>query len=144
MIEVGPGFLDDRVGIRNVSNRCRLVVLCATFLLYSTYVLADLPHLQKVMDPGRSVQFSFLCVILQFQVRFSFRSIQYCTITRQYSDIIPSILPSYDFFPHCLASGFRLSPPNHISHKKTTGLHSDSLGHNTEYVPSHIEGIGVL
>jgi len=97
MMNVWPGCLDDFFDIWNVSYGCHLHVMSAGFLLCSMYVLAALPHLQKVVDLGHCVQFSFLRLCLQFHVVFSFCVIKCCEIACQYSVIGSSKLPYYDF-----------------------------------------------
>jgi len=55
-----------------------------------------------------------------------------------------SELPNNDFFVKGLACGFWLPPDNNISAKGKTGLHSDNMWYDKEYVARHIGEIGVL
>ena len=93
MLKEWPGCCDDIVCIRNVSSGCHLLVFCARFLQRSTEVLAALPHLQKVVDLGHSVQFSSLCLSLHFRVVFCVHCIQCWVIACQYPVIGLSKLP---------------------------------------------------
>jgi len=141
-------FDQDSLVISLVSEMYLMAVICMFWVRDSFCVARSfwLPcHIsQKVVDLCHSLQFSFLRILLQFQVVVSFRGIQCCTIAHQYSIFDLSKLPNYDLFPKCLASGFRLSPANNISSKRKPGLHSDTMWYNREYVASHIGEIGVL
>jgi len=143
-LKVWPEYYNDFFGIWNVSYGCHWRILSTRFLLCSTLVLAALPHLQKGMDLSLTVQFWFLRLFLQFEVIFCFCSIRCCTITNQYSGISSSKQPNYDIFPQHLASSFGLSPANNISPKGKSGLHSDTMWYNRQYVASHVAEIGKL
>ena len=47
-------------------------------------------------------------------------------------------------FAKSVTCGFRLPPADHFSPKGVTGLHSDTVRYDREYVMSHIGEIGVL
>jgi hypothetical protein len=65
-------------------------------------------------------------------------------VTGQQSVIDSSELPYYGNFTKSLACGFRQPPPDPISLKGQTGLRSDSVRYDREYVPHHIGEIGIL
>jgi len=90
------------------------------------------------------MQFSFLHHFSQFQVIFSFHCILYCTIACQYSFIGSCKLPYNDFFLKHLACGFWMSPANNISPMGKTGLHSNTMCYNRQYIVSHIGEIGIV
>jgi len=142
--KVWPRCSDDLFSIWNVSHSCYLLGLGERYLLCSTEVLAALPHLQKVIDRGHSVQFPFLHLFHQFQVVFSVIGIECRVISCQYSVICSSKLPDIDFSPEGLCCGFRLSPTNDISPQGKTGLHSDKMWYDREYVACHIGEIGMI
>jgi len=93
---------------------------------------------------GHSVQFPLLCLSLQFQVGIGFRPIQYWVIASQYSIVRASILPYYNLFLKGLPCGCWLPPANNVSSKGKTGLHSNTMRYDWEYVVCHIGEIGVL
>jgi hypothetical protein len=107
-------------------------------------ILAALPHLQKVMNLGHSVQFPFLRLFLHFRVVFSVCGIQFRVRACQNPSIASSKIPYDDFFGKGLACGFWLPPANNILAKGKTGLHSDNMWYDREYVPRHIGEISVL
>jgi len=81
--DIWSGCYDNLLSIWNVFYGCDYLVLSVRFLLCCTEIVATLPHLQKVMDHGYSVQFSFPCPYLQFQVGFRFHCIQCWVVTCQ-------------------------------------------------------------
>jgi len=97
MLKVWPRCFDNLFGIRDVFHSCHFRHLSIGFHLCSTSVLAAQPHLQNIVDICHCVQCSFLCKFLQFQLMFSFRVIQCCAITCQYSVIGSSKLPYFHF-----------------------------------------------
>jgi len=129
--------------LRYLKSILRLSFDCVEHGIPSVYLvgLAALPHLQHVVDLGHCVQFSFLHLCLEFQVVFSFHVIQCCAIAHQYS---PSKLSYYDFSLQRLARGFKLSPAKNVSPKGKTGLDSNTMWYNREYVMWHIGKIGGL
>jgi len=144
MLKVWPGCFSDLFGIWNESYGSHLLDFSVGSPLCSTVVLAAVPHLQMVVNHGHSVHFSFLRLILQFQVIFSVCVIQCCAIARQYCIIGWSKLPYYYFFPKCLNCSSWLSSASNISPKGKTRLNSDTMCYNREYVGCHIGEIGVL
>jgi len=86
-VEVWLGYVNNHFYIWNVSYGCHLLVLRTKYLLYSTYIFDALLHLQNVVDLGQSVQFSFLCFSLHFQIILSICHIQCCVIAWQYAMI---------------------------------------------------------
>jgi len=110
----------------------------------STLVFASLPHLQKVVNLGNSVQFPFLHLFLHFCVVFCVHGIQFWVSACQNPVIGSSKLPYNGFFAKGLACGCSLPPGNNISAKGKTGLHSDTMWYDSEYVAPHIGEKGVL
>jgi len=97
ILEEWPGCFDHLFRIRNVSFSSHLLDLSAWFLLCSGYIVAALPHLQKVANLGHSVQFFFLSHSLYFRVIFCVHCIQHSIIACQYAIIGSTKLPSNDF-----------------------------------------------
>jgi len=95
------------------------------------------------MDLGHSVQFPFLLLCLHFQGIFSFRSIQCWAIAQHYPVLGSSKLPYYDFFAKGLTWGFWLPTADNLSPKQRTGLLSDTVWYDTEYITCHIREMGV-
>jgi len=106
--------------------------------------MAALPHLQKVVNLGHSVQCPFLRLFLHFRVVFCVCGIQFRVSACLNPVIGSSKLPYDDFFAKGLACGYWLPPANHNSAKGKTGLHSDTMWYDREYVARHIGEIGVL
>ena len=96
------------------------------------------------MNLGHSVQFPFLRLFLHFRVVFCIHCIQIWVSASLTAVIGPSKLPYNDLFAKGLACGFRLPTADHISANRETGLHSDSVWYDGEYVARHIGKIGVL
>jgi hypothetical protein len=96
------------------------------------------------MDLGHSVQITFLCVLLQFEVIVSFRQIHCHAIAHQYMIIGSNKLPYHNILRKYHASGFKLSPANNESLKGNTGLYSKAMWYNEDYVAYRIEEISVL
>jgi len=90
------------------------------------------------------MQFPFLHLFLQFEVVFSVVDMQCCIISCQYSVNSLTKLPYCDLFPKGLACGFRLSPADNVSPKGNTGLHSNNMSYDREYVVCHIGEITLL
>jgi len=105
---------------------------------------ATLPHLQKVLDLGHSVRFPDLRLCLHFWVVFSVCRIQFCLVAWQNPAIGSSELPYNDSFAKCVTCGFWLPPADNILPKLQTGLHSDTMWYDREYVARHIGEISVL
>jgi hypothetical protein len=55
-----------------------------------------------------------------------------------------SKLPYNNLFANSLACGFWLPPANNLSAKRKTGLHSDTMWYDREYVTCHIAEISVI
>jgi len=144
MLKEWRGCFDDLFSVRNVSYGSHLLVFRARFLLGSTQVLAALPHLQKVVNVGHSVQFPCLRLFLHFLVLFCVSGIQFWVSACQNPVIGSSKLPDNNSFTKGLACGFWLPPSNNISAKGKTGLQSDTMWYDREYVTSHIGEIGVF
>jgi len=144
MFKVWPGCFYYLFCVRNVSYGGYLLVSSMRFLLHGTLVLSALPHLQKVLNPGQSVQFDFLCLIIHFRVIFCVRWIQFWISARQNPIVGCRKLPYTDFFAHGLGCGFWLPPADIISVKGTTGLNSGSMWYDREHVVRHIWEISVL
>jgi len=144
MLKDCPGCIDDLFRVRTVSFGCHLLVLTVWFLLCSMSVLAALPHLQQVVDLGHSVQFPFLQLYLHFQVIVGVCRIQCWVITFKKLVIGVSKVHYNDFFTKYLACGVWLPPADNISAKGTTGLHSDTMWYDTQYVVRNIGEISVL
>jgi len=138
------GCFDNLFRVQNVSYSGHLLVLSAWFLLGSTYVLAALPHLQKVVNLGHSVQVPFLYLFLHFGEVFCVCGIPFCVSACQNTVIGSSELPYNDFFTKGLASGLWMPPANNILAKGKTGLHSDILCYDREFVVPHIGQISIL
>ena len=68
MWKESPGCIDDLFRVQKSSYGCHLLVSSPRFLLCITLVLAALPHPQKVVDLGHSVQCSFFWLYLHFRV----------------------------------------------------------------------------
>jgi len=102
-----------------------------------TGVVAD-AHLQKVVNLTHSVQIPFCRLFLHFRVVFCGHGIQFRVSAFQNPVIGLSTLPYNHFFAKGLACGFSLPPANNISAKGKTGLHSDTMWHEREYVARHI------
>jgi len=143
MVKVWPECNNDLFSIRNVSYGCHLLVLSVRFPLCSTEVLAALPHLQKVMDLGHSVQFSFLCFSLQFYVIFGFGRIESRIIACRYPGIASWVLPHNDSWAKGLACGNWLPLSNNVSPRRKTGLLSHTMWYERQYVVCHIAEIGI-
>jgi len=143
MLKEWPGCFDDLFRIPNVSYGGYLLVLRARFLLGSTDVVAALPHLQKVVNLGHSVQFSFLCLCLHFRVIFCVHGIQFWVSACQNPVSGSSKLRYNNFFAKDLTIGFWLPPANSISAEGKTGLHSNTMWYDREYVVQHIREIDV-
>jgi hypothetical protein len=77
MLSVLPRPINDLFRICNVSYSSQLLVLRTGFLLYSTYVLPALRHLQNVVDIGHSVNCSFLHLTFHFQDLFRISHVQH-------------------------------------------------------------------
>jgi len=107
-------------------------------------MFAALPHLQKVVNLSHSVQFPFLRIILHLRVVFCMWSIQFPVSACQNSNFGSSKLADNEFFAKGLACGFSLPPPNNISAKGKTGLQSETMWYDRDYVASHVGTIGVL
>jgi len=110
-----PGCIDDLFRVRNVSHGGHLLGMSTRFLLGSMYVLAALPHLQKVINLGHSVQFPFLRLFLHFHVVFCVHCIQFWVRACQNAVIGSSKLPYNHIFEKSLACGFWLPSADDIS-----------------------------
>jgi len=132
VLTVWPACLDDLFSIRNESYGSHLLVL------------ALLPHLRKVVDLSQSVKLPVLHISLHFQVIVSICRIQCLVITCQYPVIGPSRLPYDDIFAKGFACGFWQPPADNVLSKGKTGLHSNTMWYDREYIPWHIGEIGVL
>jgi len=75
---------------------------------------------------------------------FSVRRIQYLDIARLKCFIGWSKLPYNDRFTKCLACSFWWPAAHNISPKGKTGLYSDNMWYDREYVTCHMGEIGVL
>jgi len=144
MLKELPGCFEDLFCVWNVSYGCHLLVLSARCFLCNMWVLAALPHLQTVVDHGHSLKFSFLHFSLHFGVVFCVCHMQCWVITSQHPIIGLSKQPNDSVFLNCLSCGFWLFPANNILPKGKTCLHSDTMWYYREYVPRHIQEIGVL
>jgi len=96
------------------------------------------------MNLGHTEQSPFLPLFLYFRVIFCVGGIQLCISTCQKSVTGSSELPYNYFFAKGLACGSWPPPANNISAKGKTGLHSDTMWYDREYVARHIGEIGVL
>jgi len=144
MLKDWPGCFDNLLRVWNVSHGRHPLVSSWGFLLRSMVVLASLPHLQKVMNLGHSLQCPFLRLFLHFRVVFSVHCIQFWVSTCQIPIVSSSNLPYNESFAKGLACGFWLPPAVYISAKVKTGLHSDTTSYDREYVLCHIAVIGIL
>jgi len=115
MLKEWPECIDDLFRIQNVFLGSHLLDLKASFLLGSTQVLAAPPHLQKVVNLGRSAQFPVLRLFLHFPAVFCVHGFQFGVSGCQKPGVGSSKLPSYDFFAKSLACCFRLPTADDIS-----------------------------
>jgi len=65
-------------------------------------------------------------------------------ITCQYPGISSTKLPYYDFLAQGPMCGFWQPPTDYVSPKKKTGLQSDNMSYEREYIMGHIRQIGIL
>jgi len=144
MLKEWPGCFEDLCHVQNVSHGGLLLVSSTRFPLGDTWVLPSVTHLYTVVDSGHSGQWPVLCVFDHFRVVFCVCYIQFWVGVCQNPVIDSSKLPSNDFFTNDLACGFWLATAENISAKYNTGLHSDTMWYDTEYVAHHIWEIGVL
>jgi len=144
MLKEWPGWFDNLCSVQNASYSCHLLGLSVRFLLYSTYILAALPHLQQFIDFGHSVQFPFLHILLHVWVVFCVCCIQCGGIACQNPVISSSKLPYNDIFVKGFGCGFWLPPADNIPPKGITGLHSNTMWYDREYVACHIGEISVI
>jgi len=115
MLKEWPGCFDNLFPLRRVSYSCHLQVCRFRFFLCSIYVLAALPHLQKVVDLGHSVQFAFFRCFLYYQVVLCVCRLQCWVIACQDPDIGSSKPPYSDFFVKSLTCAFWPPPADNIS-----------------------------
>jgi hypothetical protein len=103
-----------------------------------------LPHLQKVVNLGHSVQFPFLCLTIQFQVVFCVCCTHFGVSACQNPVFGASKLLDNNLLAKSLNCSLWQPPSNNISAKGQTHLYSDNMWYNGEYVASHIGEVGVL
>ena len=100
--------------------------------------------MRNVVDLGHSVQFPFLRLFLHFWVFFSVRRVGFGHVPRQNLLIDLNKLPYNDFLANGVSWGFWLPLADNNSAKGKTGLHSDTMWNDREYVARHIWEISVL
>jgi len=86
---------------------------------------------------------SFCTPLLHFRVVFSVHYLQCWDITHEYLIIGFSKLPYSQFFANGLACNCWLPPANNVLAKGKSGLHSDTMWYDKEYVACHIGQISV-
>jgi len=134
----------DCFSVWNVSYGRHLLVFSTRFFLYSTLVSTLLPHLQKVVHLGHSVQYSFLHLSLHLEVIFTFCRVQGWVITCQDSMIGSIKLPYYNFFAKSLACGFWLLPVDKVLPNGQTGLHQDTMWYDRTFITCHNREISMV
>ena len=87
---------------------------------------------------------SFALPLSSIPGRYRIPTYVYRVIACQYPIIGANILPYYNLFPKGFACGFWLPPADNVLSKGKTGLHSDSMRYDWEYVACHIGEIGIL
>jgi hypothetical protein len=106
MLIVWAGCYDNLFSIWNVFYNCHLLYLRMRLILYCTYILPALQHLQTVMVIGCSVQ----CLLLRRSSHYLVTCtlcVVYCeVITWQYRNIGSSTLLSKAFFARILTEMF--------------------------------------
>jgi hypothetical protein len=102
-----------------------------------------LPPLQEGGNLRHSVRSRFLRLFLHIRVVICIRGIQFCVSACQNPVIGSNELPGNDFFAKGLAWGFGLPLPSNISAMGKTGLHSDTIWYDREYVARHTGEIGI-
>jgi len=144
MLKDWPGCFDDLLSIYNVSHSRDLSILSAKFLLCHTLVSATLPHRQKVIDLFCLVQLLSRCLFLRRYVFISTGCLKYSGVASEWCVIGSRELCYYIMFAQGPAFGLWLPAPDLISPTRLTGLHSNVVRYDKEYVACHIGVIGAL
>jgi len=103
-----------------------------------------MPHIQKVVDFGDSVQIQFRHTIHHIWVIFWVHCVWYTVITCQNPNIPSNTQPYNYIFATGLVCGFWLPPAKNILPKGETGLHSDTMCYDRKYIVCHIGAICIL
>ena len=141
-------FIQDALMISSVSEMYALGVICM-FWVQDSFLVACrfwLPcHTSKWHRPLPFCAFIFPQPGCSIPSRYQF---QVVSNAAQLVVNVPWLAQAHcittTFSLECLGSGFRLSPANNVSAKRSTGLHSNSMWYNWEYDARHIREIGVL
>jgi hypothetical protein len=96
------------------------------------------------MDFGHSLKYPYLRLFFHFGVIFCVCLISFGVIAYQNPVIGSSYQPYNDFLVNGVTCGFWLPPADHISLNGKTGIHSETMWYDREYVTHHFGEIGLL